>query len=188
MTVQLIDPKQLKRIRVQVGYTQAGLAQAAGVSQSIVAKVESGAVDPTYRTLRAISAALSTRAAAKGKKAADVMSSPVVGVDADARLSDCVTLMKRRGFSQVPVFSKGKVVGTVGEGLILSALSAASDTAKVLGQRVGDHVQPVFATVGKDTPVEALYSLFSYLPAVLVASGEEVVGIITKIDMLAAGT
>jgi predicted transcriptional regulator len=47
---------------------------------------------------------------------------------------------------------------------------------------------PVFAVVGRDTPVEALFSLFRYLPAVLVTSGEKVEGIITKIDLLAAGT
>jgi len=188
MAVQLIDPKQLKRIRIQVGFTQAGLAQAAGVSQSIVAKVEAGTVDPTFKTLRAISNALSNRVVVKGKKAADVMSSPVIGVNAGAKLSDCVAIMKRNAFSQVPVYSGGKVVGTITEGLILGILSTTEDPAKVLNQRVGDHVQPVFAAVGKDTPVEALFSLFGYLSAVLVVSGEEVIGIITKIDMLDAGT
>lgn len=69
MAAQLIDPKQLKRIRLQLGYTQAGLADAAGVSQSIVAKVEAGAVDPTFKTLRAISAALNSRIVTTGKKA-----------------------------------------------------------------------------------------------------------------------
>lgn len=188
MAVQLIDPKQLKRIRVQVGFTQAGLAHAAGVSQSVVAKVESGAVDPTFKTLRAISNALNNRVVVKGKKAADVMSSPVIGVNENAKLSDCVAIMKKNAFSQVPVYSGNKVIGTITEALILGILSTADDPARVLSQRVGDHVQPVFAAVGKDTPVEALFSLFGYLSAVLVLSGEVAVGIITKIDMLDAGT
>lgn len=188
MAVQLIDPKQLKRIRVQLGYTQAGLAEAAGVSQSIVAKVEAGAVDPTFRTLRAISTALNSRIVTTGKKAADVMSSPVIGVNSDARLSECVAMMKKNAFSQMPVFSGGKMVGTITEGRILDLLAAAPDPVEVLSQRVRNHVQPVFAVVGRDTPVEALFSLFGYLPAVLVVSGEKVLGIITKIDMLAAGT
>jgi predicted transcriptional regulator len=188
MALQLIDPKQLKRIRVQLGYTQAGLAAAAGVSQSIVAKVETGAVDPTFRTLRAISAALNSRIVTTGKKAADVMSSPVIGVNSDARLSECVAIMKKNAFSQMPVFSGGRMVGTITEGRILSILATASDPAEVLKQKVRDHVQPVFAVVGRDTPVEALFSLFGYLPAVLVVSGEKVLGIITKIDMLTVGT
>ena len=186
--MQLIDPKQLKRIRMQLGYTQAGLAGAAGVSQSIVAKVEAGAVDPTFKTLKAISTALNSRIVNTGKKAADVMSSPVIGVNSDARLSECVAIMKKNAFSQMPVFSAGKMVGTITEGRILDLLTTAPDPAEVLKQRVGDHVQPVFAVVGRDTPLEALFSLFGFLPAVMVVSGETVLGIITKIDMLAAGT
>ena len=188
MALQVIDPQQLKRIRMQLGYTQAGLAEAAGVSQSIVAKVEAGAVDPTFKTLRAISAALNSRIITTGKKAADVMSSPVIGVNGDARLSECVAIMKKKGFSQMPVFSGGRMVGTITEGRILDFLATAPDPAEVLNQRVGDHIQPVFAVVGRDTPVEALFSLFGYLPAVMVVSGEKVLGIITKIDMLVAGT
>ncbi|MGD0319633.1 MAG: CBS domain-containing protein [Nitrososphaerales archaeon] len=188
MAAQLIDPKQLKRIRLQLGYTQAGLADAAGVSQSIVAKVEAGAVDPTFKTLRAISAALNSRIVTTGKKAADIMSSPVISVNSDMKLSECVAIMKKNGFSQMPVFSGERMVGTITEGRILNILATAPNPAEVLNQHVRDHVQPVFAVVGRDTPVEALFSLFGYLPAVLVVSGEKVLGIITKIDMLAAGT
>lgn len=188
MAVQLIDPKQLKRIRLQLGYTQADLAEAAGVSQSIVAKVEAGAVDPTFNTLRAISAALNSRIVTTGKKAADVMSSPVIGVNSDAKLSECVAIMKKNGFSQMPVFSGGRMVGTITEGRILNILATAPNPAEALNQLVKNHVQPVFAVVGRDTPVEALFSLFGYLPAVVVVSEEKVVGIITKIDMLTVGT
>jgi len=68
MAVQMIDPRQVRRIRLQLGYIQAALASAAGVSQSIVAEVEGGAVDPTFKTLRAISNALNSRIATTGKK------------------------------------------------------------------------------------------------------------------------
>jgi len=188
MAVQLIDPKQLKRVRLHLGFTQASLAEAAGVSQSIVAKVEAGAVDPTFKTLRAISAALNSKIVTTGKKAADVMSSPVIGVNTDARLSECVAIMKKKAFSRMPVFSGGRLVGTITEGHILDLLATAPDPAEVLSQQVGDHMEAIFAVVDTDTPVEALFSLFGYLPAVLVVSGEKVQGIITKIDMLTAGT
>jgi predicted transcriptional regulator len=173
---------------MQLGYTQAGLAEAAGVSQSIVAKVEAGAVDPTFKTLKAISSVLNSRIVATGKKAVDVMSSPVMGVNTDAKLSECVAMMKKNAFSQMPVFSGDRMVGTITEGHILDLLATAPNPRKVLSQRVVDHIQPVFAVVGGDTPVEALFSLFSYMTAVMVVSGEKVLGIITKIDMLSAGT
>lgn len=183
----MVEPRQLKRIRTQLGYTQAGLASAAGVSQSIVAKIEAGTVDPTFSTLSALSRALNSSSAAKGKRTADVMSSPVIGVQDGATLKECVAIMKKNAFSQMPVFSGEKMIGTITEAHVLTLLSAAIKPGQVLDQRVKDHILPAFPVVGKDAPVEALFSLFRYLPAVLVASGEKVEGIITKIDLLAAG-
>jgi predicted transcriptional regulator len=187
MSSSLIEPKQLKKIRTQLGLSQGALARAAGVSQSIVAKIEAGAVDPTFSTLSAISKALSS-SRPKGKRAADVMSSPVIGVQEGTKIRDCAGLMRRKGFSQVPVFTGQKMVGTITDSHIVTLLSEADDPAKLLDDKVANHVQPIFAVVGRDTPVEALYSLFRYLPAVLVVSGEKAEGIITKIDLLAAGT
>ncbi len=184
MASPVIDPRQLKRIRLQAGYTQAALASAAGVSQSVVAKVEAGDVDPTFSTLSAISRALSSELAKTGRRAADVMNSPVVGVQESARLSECVKVMKENSISQMPVFSGKRMVGTVTEGQIMSLVAEAGDPGKVLEQRVRDHILPAFAVVGKDTPVDAMISLFRFLPAVLVTSGDEIVGIITKIDVL----
>lgn len=71
---------------------------------------------------------------------------------------------------------------------IMSLMLSSPNGKDILEQKVEDHVLPVFAAVGRDTPVEALYSLFRYMPAVLVVAGERVEGIITKIDLLASGT
>jgi len=110
-----------------------------------------------------------------------------VGVQTTSKLRACVARMKKNSISQMPVFSGEKIVGTITESHIMALLSESSEPRKVLEEKVGDHILPVFAVIGKDTPVEALYSLFKYLPAVLVASGEKVEGIITKIDLLASG-
>ena len=188
MSSSLIEPRQLKKIRVQLGYTQGALAKAAGVSQSIIAKIEAGTVDPTFNTLSAISKALRTTTSKQSKRAADVMSSPVVGVQGEVRIRDCAELMKKRGFSQLPVFSGERMIGTITDGHIVTLLSEAQDPRRLLDEKVGSHILPIFAVVGKDTPVEALYSLFRYLPAVLVESGEKVEGIITKIDLMTSGS
>jgi predicted transcriptional regulator len=184
----LVEPNQVRRIRTQLGYTQVGLANAAGVSQSIIAKIEAGSVDPTFSTLSAISRALSSGRTTKGKKASDLMSSPVISVQSSARLRDCVAIMKENKISQMPVFSGEKMIGTITEGHVMALSTESPDPRKLLNERVGDHALPVFAVVGRDTPAEALYSLVRYLPAVLVASEERVEGIITKIDLLAAGS
>ena len=185
MSTGVIEPRQLKRIRTQMGFTQGRLAEMAGVSQSIIAKIEAGAVDPTYGTLASLSKALNANISQKGKKASDVMTSPVIGVQDGAALSTCVRMMKDKSISQMPVYSGQKLVGTVTESQIMGLVLASADPKKVLIEPVGGRVLPVFAVVGRDTPVEALFSLFRYMPAVLVGSGDRIEGIITKIDLLA---
>lgn len=187
MSSSLVEPRQLKKIRTQIGYTQAALAEAAGVSQSIIAKIEAGSVDPTYNTLVSISRALAAGVEKRGGKASGVMSSPVIGVHEGTRLSECVKVMKKKGFSQIPVLSGSRMVGTISEGHIMSLVSESADPKGVLEERVGDHLLPSFPIVGRDTPVEALFSLFRFFPAVIVGSAEQPEGIITKIDLLTAG-
>ena len=184
MSSSFVEPRQIKRIRTQLGFTQSELAGAAGVSQSIIAKIEAGSVDPTYSTLAAISRALNSKGRGSVKKAGDVMSSPVVGVQEGITIKEAAALMKKKGFSQVPVFSGERLVGTMTDSHVMDLLATAPEPQKILRDRVKDHIEPVFAVVGRDTPVDALYSLFKYLPAVLVESDERVVGIVTKIDLM----
>lgn len=187
MSSGLIEPRQLKKIRTQLGFTQGALASAAGVSQSIIAKIESGSVDPTYNTLAAISRALAAGGAESGSKAADIMSSPVIGVHENAKLAECVEVMKKRGFSQIPVLAGRKMVGTISEGHVMGLVSASPDPRSVLQEKVGAHLLPSFPIIGKEAPVDALFSLFRFFPAVIVGSAEQPEGIITKIDLLTAG-
>lgn len=186
MSTALIEPGQLKKVRIQLEITQAALAKAAGVSQSLIAKVEAGKVDPSFTTMKSISLALRSRLASRGRKASDVMSFPVIGIQSKAALSECIAVMRRKGVSQLPVYSGPKVVGSVSEGHIMELLGSQEDPKSVLAGSVQHHMQGGFPIVGPDTPVEALFSLFNFVPAVLVASGDKTEGIITKIDIISA--
>ena len=186
MSSTVIEPRQLKKIRTQLGYTQGALAAVAGVSQSIIAKIEAGSVDPTYSTLSAISRALAAGGVEQGIRASSIMSSPVIGVHEASELSECVEVMRKNGFSQIPVLSGRRMVGTISEGQVMRLMSSSSDPRGVLAERVGAHLLPSFPIVAKDTPVEALFSLFRFFSAVIVGSAEQPEGIITKIDLLTA--
>ena len=186
MSVSTIDPKQLKKIRVQLGITQSQLAKAAGVSQSLIAKLESGLVDPSFSTMKSISEALRSQIRIEGKKASEVMSKPVISVQSNVTLSESVGLMKKNGVSQLPVYTSMRLTGAISENQIVQLLSTAEDPRSILAKPISSFVQPSFPIVSVDTPVEALFSLFKFVPAVLVANGDKVEGIITKIDMLSA--
>src|SRR5207247_11398638 len=123
MAIALVDPKQLKRLRLQLGMTQTRLAREAGVSQSLVAKIEAGMVDPAFSTLKAISETLSSSRATAEMKPAAVMSSPVISVQTTAKLSGCIALMKKRGISQMPVIEEDRLVASVTDHTIRSILA-----------------------------------------------------------------
>jgi len=186
VSVSLIDPKQVRRIRVSLGITQSALAKTAGVSQSLVAKIEAGQVDPSFSTMKSIAEALRVQIKSGAKKASDVMSKPVVSVQATTTLQDCIGLMRRRGISQLPVFSGSQMAGSISEGHIVSLLSAGTDPKSSLTKPVSRFLEASYPTVDAGTPVDALYSLFNFVQAVLVTSGDKLIGIITKIDMLSA--
>ena len=186
MSVSVVDPRQLKRIRARLGMTQAALGRAAGLSQSLIAKIESGQVDPSFSTVKAIAEALSVKMRAGGKKASDVMSKPLISAQSNVPLSQCISMMREHDVSQLPVFSGSQVVGSISEGHIVSLLSNGADPQASLSRAVSKFMEPSYPTVDGGTPLEALYSLFNFVPAVLVTSGEKIEGIITKIDMISA--
>src|SRR5438094_4694072 len=183
MALALVDPRQLKRLRLQLGMTQARLAHEAGVSQSLIAKIEAGMVDPAFSSLKAILEVLSSRRGKAEKTAGDVVSSPVISVQAAEKVSDCIALMKKRGISQMPVLEDGRSVGSVTESGILTLLAESREPVKVLSQPVRKFMGPALPVVNGGTPTGALVSLFGYVPAVLVSSGEELEGVIAKIEL-----
>lgn len=171
---------------MQLGITQSALARKAGVSQSLVAKLEAGQVDPSFSTMKSITDALRSYMAVEGKKASQVMSSPVVAIQSRTTLAECVELMRSKGISQMPVFNGGKSVGAITENQIVKLLGDSTNPAAILNEPVANIMQAPFPVVSQETPIDALYSLFKYMPAVLVGSGEKLEGIITKIDLIAA--
>ncbi len=188
MAYSVLEPKQLKRIRVQLGLTQARLANEAGVSQSLIAKIEAGRVDPTFSSMKEISEALRSRRSKTFRQASEIMSKPVVTIQAGAKLSEGISTLKERGISQLPVLDGSRHVGTLTEGRILEVLATGRTRPGFLDERVGKFMGPALPVVSGDTPTDALLSLFAHFPAVLVSAGENIQGIIAKIDLLAAET
>jgi Predicted transcriptional regulator with C-terminal CBS domains len=74
----IINPKDIERIRKQVGLTQKQLAKLSRVSQSLVAKIERGDVDPSFSKIRAISNVLLSRLITNTKKVSDIMSKNLI--------------------------------------------------------------------------------------------------------------
>ena len=57
-TMVVIEPKDIAKVRRQLGLTQSQLSSVSQVSQSYIARIESGKIDPSYSKTRALSDAL----------------------------------------------------------------------------------------------------------------------------------
>lgn len=173
------------RNRRRLGLTQSELARQAGVSQSLVAKIEAGRLDPSYSNAKALLDALERLGRHEEKRAKDVMHSPVVSVKARGLLSSAVSVMRRHGFSQLPVEDEhGKIVGSLSEKSLLEKMEKGELDAKAA--KVIDVIDEAFPTVSENTPVSAVAPLLHDAQAVMVVKKERIAGVITKSDLLKA--
>ena len=103
----LITPEELRNLRRRFRLTQKQLAQKAGVSQSLIARIENKTVDPRLSTVRRIFNAI-TSIQSERKKAKDIMHSPIITIDAMDNIKSAITLMKKYAISQLPVLREKK--------------------------------------------------------------------------------
>lgn len=169
-------------MRKRLGITQEELAKKAGVSQAYIAKLESGQADPKLSTFQRILECLED-AEEGGKKAADVMVSPIVFIDANDSVENAIGLMKKEDISQLPVTRRGRVVGSLMEKSLIKKIDLRKmDMYRTVHvYELMDHPLP---TVSKNESLESVLSLLKENNAVIVEDFAKPVGIITRSDIL----
>lgn len=172
----IVTKSTLKRLRNEAGLTQRELAELAGVSQAHIAKIERGRVDPRLSTVNKI---LQILTAGKGKKCVDIMTKKVISAKPDDKILKVSKLMMRCAISQVPVMQNGKCIGTVTEQSIIRNLSST-----IAEEHVGKVMQSPLPIVPEDTDISLIKPLLEDHPGVLITRKGEVVGIITRSDLL----
>ncbi|MHA2170591.1 MAG: CBS domain-containing protein [Candidatus Kariarchaeaceae archaeon] len=175
---------ELRRMRKVIGLTQDELAQRAGLSQSMIAKIEIGSLNPTYEVVRKIYHILKSFEQDDQSRAHEVMS-PVISVEAGDSINQVLNLMKERGISQVPVLSKnGRNLGSITEETLLELLLKGEKLSDIANNPVEDIMEDIFPVINQKVPLNAIISLLQYSPAVLVKIKGQIRGIITKADLL----
>lgn len=183
--MSLPTPEDIRRMRIMAGLTQKELAERAGVSQSLIARIEAGTVDPRLSTLRKILKALVPSIG--DLKAEQVMHKPVIWIDADEPVRNVVELMEKYGISQVPVLEKGNVVGTIHESTLLRYFLKTKNPSQLFNRRAREVMDESLPMVSPSTSISDVLALLSgEKPAVLVVNEGKLIGIITKIDIISA--
>jgi predicted transcriptional regulator len=177
------DINDIEKRRKQVGFTQKELAMRSGVSQSIIAKIETGKVNPSYDVVRRIFESLESISRKGDVKALDICSEGVQVARKDERVGSAVKHMRSGGYSQLPVVDRGHVVGTLSEKTILDAISSGGNLSDILNRKVSSVMSEAPPMINENETIGVISSLLQTNQAVLVVKKDKLVGIITKADL-----
>jgi predicted transcriptional regulator len=176
--------EEIAHKRRLLGIKQAELAKLSGVSQSLIAKLESGKIDPSYTKVKNIFEALEKQELHTKIQAGKVLHTEIVGIQKNEPVSKVVQLMKRHGYSQIPVFDEKHPVGSISEKTLLNQILAGKDLAQIAKLPIEAVMEEAFPQVDEDAPLSLISSLLQVYSAVLVSRKGVAVGIITKADLL----
>ncbi|MBI5158738.1 CBS domain-containing protein [Candidatus Micrarchaeota archaeon] len=175
---------EIGKRRRKLGLKQVELARLADVSQSLIAKVESRSIDPSYSHAKAVFEALESEEEKEQAKARDIMTKKVFGIKKFDTVHSAVKFMKSKNISQIPVFDGENVVGVVSEQTIMNKLSEGWDLSALSKSAVSELMDEAPPRVDEDTPISVINALLKYNSSVLIGSKEKIIGIITKADLL----
>ena len=176
--MDLPTPRDMRERRLELGLTQSELADRAGVSQPLIARIEGGDVDPRLSTLRSIVNAM-TEAEGGIVRATDLMHVEVISVSPDDAVREAVEKMQQEGYSQLAVIQNGIPVGSISESDVVQAGENAGD------KQVRDVMSESFPTVSRAATLSEITQLLEHYKAVMVTEDGETVGIITEADLAA---
>jgi predicted transcriptional regulator len=167
----------IKRMRRQLGITQTELANRARVSQSLVAKIESGIIDPGYSKINALFRALESMKVKNELRAVDVMTKKVIHTTSKTSIKTAAHLMRTSEISQLPVIDDGRVVGLVTDKAMLESISSGK-------KYVEDVMEDSPPTVSENTSITVLINILKSYPIIPVTVKGKIGGVITKSDVL----
>jgi len=170
--------------RHQLGLKQAELAKMAGVSQSLIAKLEARKIDSSYTKVKTIFETLERLEAKSKLQAGKMFQTEVISVQRNEPVTKVVELMKSYGYSQLPVLDGKHSVGSISEKAILRQILAGKDLAQISSIPTGEIMEEAFPQVGEDAPLNLISNLLQVYSAVLISKKGKVIGIITKADLL----
>lgn len=180
----LPDLKEIKLRRKVLGLTQTQLAKTSGISQSLIAKIESEKIIPSYEKGKVLLDLLEELNEKEEVMARDLMSKNIIFVKEDECIKKAIELMNKHGYSQLPVLKDKQSRGLVSEKSLLEQMNLQKINPNK--DKVKEIMEESLPVVGEVTPRKLLLRLLEHNPAVLVAKKGKIHGIVAKSDLLNA--
>jgi len=173
--------EEIKRRRKKLGLTQKKLAELVGVSQPLIARLESGDLDPKLSLIKKIFKVLDEL---EGRMTAKKIMNPnVIFASPDDTAKKVIEIMWEKGISQIPVIEAGRVVGTVTESAIIKRMiERGADSLVEI--RVREIMEEPLPAIPPEESLENISKMLLNSPAVLVVENGKIIGIITKHDVM----
>ncbi len=177
MNYELSD---IKNIRKKLGLTQSDLASQARVSQSLVAKIENGKIDPTFSNTKKLFSALDSLQKKESLRAKDFIHRSIISCQEDELIRDVIKKMKKHEISQLPVIRDESVIGAISESSIIEHL--ISEYKREL--KVRDVMSDSPPIVSLNTQESVISNLLKFFSLVVVQDKGKIKGVITRSDIL----
>lgn len=177
----------IKRLREKLSLTQNQLSKLTGFSQSYIARVERGEINPSFESTKKIFEVLNNEimnSEGKVKRAKEIMSDNIVSVQSSDRFNKAVKKLYQYGFSQLPVIDNGIPVGSITDNIVRDSFNEGEKMEDLKKLYVREIMEEPFPQVSENTPVKVLSYLLMQYEAVLIGKEGTVSGIVTKTDLL----
>lgn len=175
----MVTLKDIQKLRKSLGFTQKELASRAGISQSMIAKIEAGVLDPSYTKAKKIIDTLDSLSNER-VKASDILNKRMISVSPEDDLKKTITKMKHYNISQLPVIDDKKIVGMISESIIVDALMNSVQTCSKVKCIMKDSPP----TITKNASLNVITQLLKEYPMILVYEKGKLLGHITKSDII----
>ena len=170
--------KDIKQLRKNLSLTQKELSDLAGVSQSLIAKIESGLIEPTYSKAMQIFSALENFHKKDKLTAKDLLNNKIKFISPDDSIKKAAKIMSRYEISQLPVILDDKILGLVSESTLLKHIF---DNKELLVEEIMEEIPPI---ISSKTNIEIISNSLLFYPLVIVQEKGKYIGIITKSDII----
>lgn len=175
----MFDITRLKEMRLKLGITQQKFAKLANVSQSLIAKIESKLIDPSYSNVLKIEQAINDTVNTKEPCAQDIMNHKIVFVGQIEPVKEIIKTMKKTGISQILIEENNKIIGLVTESSLLE-----TDLEKLQNLRAKDVMLEPPPIISSKTKLSVISALLTQYPIVIIQKENKYVGVVTKSDLL----
>jgi predicted transcriptional regulator len=179
----LPDLRSIKRIRKTYNLSQKELAERSEVSQSMIAKIEAGKIEPSYNKAQKIFASLQRVQKSNDATAHECMNTSIIFAKPTNTVHESIKIMQSRGISQIPIQENDHVTGLISESLLVDLLVDTNKHIKTI--QVQNVMQDAPPIVPWNTTQRSILELLKEHQIVLVSQKGKIKGIISRADMLA---